>query len=658
MYTKIVPFLALAATSTLQVQAQELTKKIPANAQFVVTFNNKAIIEQNSLELLTTSLAKFGATQDTVTANKILKITNLLHNDINLEKQSYVYRTVTDSLYHIGALLPLKPQHQLAETLFSKFNALSPINGYERRISKDGKILASWNKESLLILTGGIQNGYFEDEEVAKRYGLDITPYYSADDYAESDTAYAAEGELEEAVEAEETVEEAESFEAAEAAVEAAEAAVEAAEEATWITLETDEDAAYQLDSLTNDSLYTAYLARQATNDSLKNNLLVNWLASDFQQFIDPAKNLAANKQIVLNDSKNLVRFWFSNLDDLYKESLPYGMLSSVMGMSLENLQYGYKEATLDIIQDKNKLKFAAIFQVDDELYKDFKSIYSNKANKKFKQYIPQDILAYASINASTESYLKSMPNLINRWYAPLTGEYAEVVEIGTTALQIALDEKAISKVFRGDNVFYLNGLKKVDVTYTDYIYDDDYNYEEVTKTKQEYVPNFLWIASSEDQRLFKKMVEFGTKKSKITVKNGVYSLPKTSNLEALHIVFKKDLVFVGSDEAQIQAIHENRFQGSKDAQIIKDIYKHPFNLVINASKIPTVARQLEIPVSKTWENTMEELAGYGQLRMHSALLKKNKFYGELSLELPKKDKNAMEYILKQLISTVDTNDN
>lgn len=109
-------------------------------------------------------------------------------------------------------------------------------------------------------------------------------------------------------------------------------------------------------------------------------------------------------------------------------------------------------------------------------------------------------------MNISTEGYLKQLPALISRWYAPLAGEYADVVTIAATALEIGLDEKSIGKVMKGDHVFFLNDLQKVTKDYVTYEYDDDddYNYKEITKTKDEYVPNFLWMFTSQDQRLYK----------------------------------------------------------------------------------------------------------------------------------------------------------
>src|SRR5690606_20283875 len=131
--------------------------------------------------------------------------------------------------------------------------------------------------------------------------------------------------------------------------------------------------------------------------------------------------------------------------------------------------------------------------------------------------------LAYVSTNLSTEGYLQQITTLMNNWYAPLAGENAELLSIVATALEIALDEKSIAKLMKGDQVFFLNDLHKVSKEYTTYEYDEDYNYEEVVKTKEEFQPNFLWMFTSEDQRIFKKTLDFAVKRQKASVDNDIY---------------------------------------------------------------------------------------------------------------------------------------
>lgn len=700
MYIKPFILLALSTLTSIAAYAQELSRKIPAASQFVVTINNKTLVENSSIELLKETLTKLGVFEN-VTEILEVPITDLMESDFNLNKQAYIYRTSADSLHYMGYVLPLKSDHQVSQHLFSQFTALPIHKGYERRVSTDGKTQVAWNKEALLILTGDFEDSYFQKEEVAERYGL-ILEQYGSDEwtYDESLAAAAADSswwtELDElsvdsipedAIEAAAAadsnwwteLDELSADTLTESAIEEATAAVEAAEEAIVDTVfldETQEYWAYEEEEyeaeegweledgyygdygLEADSTYLMNQERNAKNDSIKNELFATWLATDFENYLDPEDNLGQQKALNLKGEKVLVRLWVPNLDKLYQEALPHSLLQMAYGFDMRNQKYGYEDATFDLIQDQHTLKLAGSVHMDKEMNKVIKALYKNKVNKKFTKYIPESHLAYASLNVSTEGYLQQLPTLISRLYAPMMGnDYADILEIATTALEIGLDEKAISKVMKGDNLFFLNDLHKVSKEYIDYEYDDNYDYTEVVKTKEEYAPNFLWMFTSEDQRIFKKALEFAVKKEKVTLENAVYTFAESNGLQPIYIFFKEDIVFVGSNIDQITAIKENRFKAARDTKTKKNIMSHPFNLVINTSAIPSVVDKLEVPVTASWKQTLHDLSAYGNLQVKSDLIKNKGFYGEVSLELPKTDKNALQYALKQLLEGLNNQD-
>lgn len=657
MNFKYLPLLALAAFASVQATAQELTNKIPSQADFVVAINNKAIVEHSSMALLNETLTKLGAFEKT-TNNLDFSIKSLEELDVNLDKQAFVYRTNTDSLYYIGVLIPLKANHKVKERMFSQFDVLPMYSGYERRVSKDGKTQVAWNQETLFVLTGDLHRNYFQMKEVADRYGLDLGVYGGGSDswlyddtFSAADTAVAVE-----AIATEEVLPDTVNIleEISEAT---AEAEIAYADTAALISIDWDDDVdTVETDSydLESDSLYLLSQIREAKNDSLKNKLFGTWLTNDFNDYLDPKNNLGQHKAVKIADQKHLLRVWIPNLDKLYQDALPYDVLKMAYGVDLKNFKYGYENATFDLIQDQHTLKLTGTVGVDAEMAKIFKTLYNNKINKKFSQYIPENHLAYASMNISTEGYLKQLPALISRWYAPLAGEYADVVTIAATALEIGLDEKSIGKVMKGDHVFFLNDLQKVTKDYVTYEYDDDYNYKEITKTKDEYVPNFLWMFTSQDQRLYKKILEFAVKKQEVSLENGIYKISEQKKLEPIYILFKHDIVFVGSDLEQLTSIEQNRFKASRNMKVKKDMSTNPFNMVVHTNAIPEVVSKLEIPVTAPLQQTLKDLSAYGDVQIKSTYLHKNRFSGEFSVELPKQDKNALQYILKHILKNLD----
>ena len=660
MNIKFLAFLAISTFTTITANAQQLTSKIPKDAQFVVSINSKAIVEHSSMELLNETLTKLGAFDKQVTEGVNFIPENLIESDIDLDRQAFIYRTSNDSLYYVGILLPLKANQQVGQKMFSNFQELPETKGYQRRVSSDGRTHAAWNDESLLVLTGDLHSDYFDNVAIANRYNIELDNATTStwnDDYSGTDAYVLADS-------ADATWTE---IDFGEDTVTAPVDSVSAWESTTPDTVTTDtledmedyvaaapeDDVSYLWDD-EPDSSTLAYQDREAKNDSIKNELLINWLSQDFTDYLEPADNLAKNKSVRLKDNKHLIRVWISNLDELYSDALPYDIVKIAYGVDMKNLKYGYQAATLDLIQDKHNIKIQGTAQLDVETARIFDGIYSNKMNKKFKQYIPENHLAYGSVNISTEGYLKQLPGLISRWYAPLLGENGEFLKLAATALEIGLDEKAIGNIKRGDDVFFLNDLRKVEKEYITYEYDENYEYQEVTKTKDQYVPSFLWMFTSKDHRLFKKILDLGINKQEVTLDDDIYTIEKPNNMDPIYIYFKKDIVFVGSDAEQISAIQENRFKSSRNAKVKKDIFSNQLNLIVHASEIPEAVSQLEIPVTASWEQTLQDLSTYGDLQLKSNMKGKNGVYGEVSIELPKEDKNALQYLLKHLIENLD----
>lgn len=679
MQLKFFIFSAIPLLTTIASHAQDLSSKIPAESQFVVSINNKAIIESSSLNLWSETLAKIGAVEEETNGIK-MSVKELLEQDLDLNKQAYIYRTSSDSLNYTGILFPLKPGHRIQEHMFSTFSQIPSYKGYEKRVSQDKKTHVAWNAESLLILTGSINDSYFEKQEVGDRYGLNLEAY-GYDEWTYDDTlADAAEEviwnieneaaavdtltaeDLEEWTWEEEDSEDydAENYDEEEAAAEIEnwedwKSVGDTTEETEWGL---DSDSNYDDYDLETDSISLLNQERIAKNDSIKNELFMQWFPKDFDNYLEPQNNLAKNKAIHINDNKLLVRMWIPNLDQAYQEALPYDILEVAYGVRIRDIKYGYQDATLDLIQDKHTIKLAGTVHVDQEMARFFKELYKNRVNKDFVKYIPDNHVAYASLNISTEGYLQQLPTLVSRWYAPMMSEeYADILSIATTALEIGLDEKAIGKVMKGDNLFFLNDLQKVSKEYIDYEYDENYDYVEVTKTKEEYVPSYLWMFTSEDQRLFKTILAYAVKKEEATVDNDIYTIAEKDNREAIHILFKKDIVFVGSSLEQIKSIQENRFKSNAQAKIKKDILKYPFNFVVHTPAVPEMIQKLEIPVTESWKEQVQSLSEYGDIQIQSNTVNNKGIYGELSLELPKKDKSALDHLLKQMLENLNNND-
>src|SRR5690606_5764916 len=183
-----------------------------------------------------------------------------------------------------------------------------------------------------------------------------------------------------------------------------------------------------------------------------------------------------------------LLHFWSRNMMSLYSQSIPYYMptMQYAFVNQMEKLAYGYQDIVLDLVQDKHTLKLQGTFGLDKEMERMIKPIYKNKMNRKFARYIPEKHIGYMSLNFNSEAYLKNFPLMMEQLYgSTMYFSFGEVAGIVATALEIALDEKAIANVMGGDHVLFINEMKKVEKEYIDYQYDENtFDYKEIKKTK------------------------------------------------------------------------------------------------------------------------------------------------------------------------------
>lgn len=635
--------LAIAATGYAQ---QDLIQQVPEQASFVVVINNQAIIKHSSSEKINEVLEKLGAFDDI--GNQEIQIQNINDLDLSYDRSAYIYKTDTDSSYYTGILLPLKAGHQIGTNLFSKFSPLPASQGYERRVSTDGKTQVAWNDHSVLILTGDARRYYFDNDSVAQRYGIE-SPHYD-EPAALLDYQY-------------EAVPDSASVAYMEDVADTAGAAYVIADSVSFdipppAIPEPELYPDYPVYDAYSDSTYLKEIARNAKNDSLRNLAFASWLAHDFDSYLHPVQNATSHKFLNKFDKKNiLVHFWAKNLMSLYSQSIPYYVPYMRYGLAnqMEKLAYAYQDIVLDLVQEKHTLKLHASVGLDKEMERMVKPIYKNKMNRKFARYIPENHIGYMSLNFNSEAYLKNFPLMMEQLYgSTMYFSFGEVAEIVTTALEIALDEKAISKVMGGDHLLFINEMKKVKKEYIDYQYDEHtFEYKEIKKTKDDYIPTFLWMFTSEDQRIYKKILKLGESKEKVTQTNGIYRITDNPSDEVIYTLFKDNIIFVSNDEEQLSAIQTNRFRTARDKQIRKQIFSNTMTAVTHLAEIPETINRLGIPVIKTWDKTVKNLSNYGDVTITAQGYKKGRITGEMAVDFPKNEANALQYLLQEVLNNI-----
>ena len=651
--------LGLASTSYAQ---QDLVRQIPANAAFVAVINSPAIIQHSTPEKINQLLEKAGLFDELRSSGINIKDINELA--LAYDRNAYIYQTSTDSTYYIGLRLPLNAGHQevLKEHLFKSLKSLPDSHGYQHKVSQNQKTHIAWNDDNLLILTGDLNKYFFEqNSSAAARYGIQTLAYeyplptYPSYEDTVTEVPEVADAATDALADSVDTYWEGYDFDSVDASGLIPPSAVGEMSEIDPLEQENNDDPYYE----EYDEVYQKNLHIREQNDSIQKAAFARWMANDFEHYLAPEQDAKGQKYLQKYDKKNtLIHFWAKDLGPLYAQTLAYSPRElGLYGSKFSDLIYAYRDIVIDLVQDKNSLKLQANLGVSGEMADILKPIYKAKMNRKFAKYIPQKQIGFLSLNFNSEAYLKSLPKVMQQLYSPMSFyNLGDMMDIFATSLEVALDEKAIAKVMGGDHVLFINELKKVKKEYVDYDYDaETFEYKEIKKNKDDYIPTFLWMFTSKDQRIFKNILDLGISREAVSLDHGIYRVqdkPKRGN-ELVYTLFKDDMVFLSNDQEQLQAIRDNKFQTNADKKIKNQIYKHAFTSVTHLSDMPETINRLGIPVVKQWDNLLNDLAQYGDLSISSSGFKKGRADAEIAIEFPKSETNALQYLLGEIFKNL-----
>ncbi|KAG1647941.1 hypothetical protein GQR58_030216 [Nymphon striatum] len=440
--------------------AQELISKIPSNASAVVTIKGRNITQLMSVDDFSSS--KLGQMMiKEISKETDEKITTIEGLGLDLEK---------DFHYFLEAAISYLQEEYDGMTMM-------------------------WNDNTMIMV-----------------FAVD----QSSEDYFYDDYSYNVETveEVVEAMDAAEAVEDSEAVEEVEEAVEeAADTVEEIVEEAIEETVieSTENEVVDYYDSPGYKKQEADREKRrqewQAKKDQSQKELAANTLKRAKQIF---GKNNATNsilkntsymKSIGKNNAEATV--WVNDFMKIYEETMLNSMSMLGAGNPYEFMNLGViydgisVAGKLDFEEDKATFKMA--YTMNDEMAKLYKPMYNDK------------LLGYWNLNTSTEGTLVAYPKLLDQMFkSDSKNTISNSVSLASNLVSILLDEEAAATIVRGDMLLALTDLREQTVTYTDYEYDEDYNYKEIEKTKTETIPDFIFMFTSEQEKLFKNLMRIG----------------------------------------------------------------------------------------------------------------------------------------------------
>ncbi|PKB42739.1 hypothetical protein AX016_0910 [Cellulophaga sp. RHA19] len=612
-------------------QAQDLIQNIPANSSAVVTIKGSNVTDLFSIKEFENS--KIGQEMVKELARESDgDLTSLNDLGIDFNASAYYFLQAEKGVFSNYFAIPLRSKSGFD-------NLIKKNNSSTEKIKTDGDITymqdnydgitVAWNDRMLVVVISEDAN---EDND-----------YYNYSD----------------AVEVEEVVESA--VDVAEDAVEEVEIEVSEVEETV---IESTEDATYS-----NDDYYKKRQERykrerqerEARRIAKTQKAKVRNLqkAKAFINGDHSSNNILRNKSYVASLGKQNfeAHAWAGDFINLYQELVLTQGFSNAFGMY--NVEELYRNSSMSSTLDFTNT--SAVLNIDytmsDAMAKHAKAMYNGKMNKDFYKYFNQDkMLGYMSVNASTEGILTEYPKLMKSMFAnSYDKEVATLAPLGADLLSIFLDEEAVGELVRGDMLFVVNDIAKKQVTYTTYDYDENYNRIPIEKTKEETVPDFIFMATSNGESIFNKLMNIAVKENEMTVDNGIYKFntPRSVpvNVYAMHA---KGVLFFATSKDHLLAIRNGSFKGSVSGEHKKNISKNTSAAYVNGkniiSQIPVneLPREFKRKINFLTSNTEDLLITTGKL-------KGNKSSTKVVLNTPEEGhKNGLAYFINFIDAFID----
>lgn len=639
------------------VSAQDLAHKIPDDAFAVVNLQTDHFFKLLSIgEFDRSAIGK--TIIEKARKENLPGVNSIADFGVALDRSGYFYATLSDSVVYFSFLLPIADIKRF-EAHFANGEAIrdhGTFKSFAKMASGDSTFFA-WNESMLSVTTPSLMDNYFQQTEVAERYGIRNYSYYDyynqlpekeeavdweGAGWVEADNGYdsvyvdIAPPALPDSADWLEGGESlyADTIDWAEIAV-VADSVIDAAEESYGYEV-------YRDDTLTDENPYEEYYAE---DQAIKRRLAKRWAEAFVESQFDeaPVTSILDNRSYLASVSKDaLATVWIPSFEAIYTSLLPE---LREFGQSGKLFNY-YGNLQVGLFADKEGFRLKSQMELEDGVAKRFKRIYSKKLNRKFLKYIDtDDAVGFFAVAMDTKAYLEELPILMKDTYGGMFERYEDDIALGADLVSLLLDEAAIAKVAKGDALFVLNGVSEQEVPYISYEYDDDYNYTEVEKTKTETIPDFLLMFSSDDEPLYNRIMAYVTNKGYLTEQDGVYRLTNRDLPFELLFARRNGIVFIGTSIDQMTTINNGSYRGKLDRQSRRLLTKNRFAGLLNAKKLAKEIPTEQLASLDRYIAFHKTFGSMGDFYFTSNGVKGNRVSGEFVAQTPEGFDNAIQYL-------------
>ena len=384
-------------------------------------------------------------------------------------------------------------------------------------------------------------------------------------------------------------------------------------------------------------------------------------LATFFDKKTKDFNSIVANNSYKKSVDANAdATMWFKN--DVSKffvlgsNSYRYGSNKSELDRLMETDINGETVAKLYFEKDKARIKIDGDY--GNTVKETMTSVFDKTIDPRFFNYMKKDLLGYFSLSGNTKNFFNKMPGMYSEMYQKLYPNNESEISLAADMFSLIIDEEAIGDLIVGDAMFVLNGLNTKEVTYTTYEYDENYNKEEVVKTKNELIPDFLFMLSSKNEKIINKIFKLGVTKKGL-VAEGTYFATTQTNRDlpiTLYMVYKDEIFFVSSQESEIKEII-----AGGNGNLVKE---HKNLLEANTSVVYYNNKKLmeQLPKEEIKGDKQQEAYNYILTKSEDSFWTVNAKQGNLDSEIivniPKGEKNSAKYFFDMLNKMIEIDKN
>lgn len=554
---------------------QNLLKYIPNDATFVVTFNPKALnakipfskLKQYSFFKM--SMEEMAKSMDSANKEEMLKLLDDPSNyGMDMMSSSYIFGKVTSEGNAFSYIFKLSDAAKFNQFLKSKIPAdveMVSMDGFNM-VTPDHDMSFAWNNEIVLI-TGVEVHRQYDDYD----YGYD----YEENPYNEEGEIYYEEQEImeeqdtmvETPIEEMEIVEEAPYEEVEEIEevivedlkdVEAPEQEMEIVEEENIYQdapVEELEDAEIMEYPEVEQPYFPYDDSAEVEHAQKEKDFALNWvkmiMGSDGSISI-----MKHPKFITANAKKTDANLWldYASFYKLYMEEMgSYGSSEAAMFAEMLGSFYNDTYLSMGVNFDAGAVNFNIDTYANSQMMKFYRESTDAKFNKKFHKYIPaENLMGYWNFNINFENTVEGYKDLLMPMLKsiPMYGGMADdMVDI----LDIFIDEEAIYDLWDGDIFVGVTGMREFERTITTYEFDADFNRIETQQTVTQKLPEFLMMASFDNEENVRKFLKLGENTPYLQNKGSYYLAKFPDEDMDFYIALHKGIFFFTNNSDLIQ---------------------------------------------------------------------------------------------------------